>query len=194
MAYRKIEFYKGKVINFITAATCLCIILICLFCLPIDPLIVKETCIRFTMPESAQKACDKYNGSGFSFIWPADYYGHLNLVIGKDKKIYYHTLFRPLDENPCHHLNPDSTQINISHKDFKKCALNELKSVIKLEQGRHPIGESFIITFSFIEGSKWQDFISALDLMDECGVKVYCLRDLTSTEQSSVKKLVTSGL
>lgn len=181
-------------IYFITAPACICLLLISFLFRFLDLPAFQQRWIHLIMPESARAACDVYNGNNFSFMWPPDYYGHLNLVIGRDKKVYYHNIFRPMDKNPCHHLKPDSTQINISEKDFKKCTINDLRSAINQERVRRSLGERFIVTFSFVEGSKWQDFITVLDLMDECGVKIYCLRDLTSTEEFAIKKMVASGL
>ncbi len=159
-----------------------------------------ERTTTFYLPGSAQKACEEsktreiyvdnqrcYNC--FSWSWPADVYGHLNLIVAKNHQAYYHNIYRPIDENPCHHLDPNKTQIPICETDIRVYAMHDLKNVIISEVKKQSQCDRFIVTFSFLDGAPYQDMVTVLDLMDECNVKIYCMRDLTSTEMHAMNNL-----
>ncbi len=190
MAYKKIEFQKRRMIYFITAPVCICLLLIFAQYSYLNLPVFRERCLVIYMPGSVERACELQKEGNHERAWAADTYGHLNIVLSKNNRIYYHNIYRKIDENPCHHLTPDKTQIRIFKSDIKQCDLKELSTIITKEQGRRSVGYGFIVTFSFLNGVIYQDFISMLDAFDECDVRIYSIRELTSTERDAINSLM----
>ena len=177
-------------IYFITVPACICFLLIYTLYDYLNLPASKEKGRQIVMPGSIERQCELQKEGYHGWAWAADTYGHLNIILAKNGKIYYHNIYREIDENACHHLDPDKTQIRIFKSDIKQCDLKELSTIITKEQGRRSVGYGFIVTFSFLNGVIYQDFISMLDAFDECDVRIYSIRELTSTERDAINSLM----
>ena len=233
MNIRIVDFGQRSIIYFIIIPAMISISLALIFYMYLGSPILYERRLEFCMPESIEKACNmEGQGQHWYFFRASDIYGDLNIVITRKHHILYHTFFRPIDWNPCHHLSPDKTQIIIHADDFNQSDICHIGTVILNEQQKylnnHPNIENkekivsqsslidedrlpiiqyqvalknkndvservasreFMVTFSFADGAKYEDFIKIIGAMQKYDVKTYSLRDLTSSEKSAVKSL-----